>query len=328
MPRFILYGGKGGVGKTSCAAATALNLASDGNRTLLVSTDPAHSLSDSLDLAIGPEETRVEENLWAVEIDPEQALNQFQNEMDTAGGMGMGGMGDMAGGNPLDALGTGPGDDDPLGLGDDLGGDLLTGAAAPGMDEAAAMDRFMRYMESDYDYVVFDTAPTGHTLRLLELPEFLDSMVGRVMKIRMRLGGFMDNLKNMFGGAEDEPGEDDLQQLEETKARIERARALLRDPEKTDFRVVTIPESMAVRESDRLVKRLEDFRIPVRTVVLNKVLRDGDCDFCTSRAEAQWNQLKKAHELFRGLHTVEIPLYPHEVQGRDALEKMSHNLTE
>ncbi len=206
-------------------------------------------------------------------------------------------------------------------VGDLLGGEEALGA--PGMDEAAAMDRFMRYMNSDYDYVVLDTAPTGHTLRLLELPEFLDTMMGRLIKVRMRLHGLVEGVKSFLGQKREPEQRSDVERLEEVKRRIERARSFLMDPERTDFRIVMNPETLSIQESLRMVKSLEHYQIPVRTLVINKIVRDpGDCEFCNSRAETQNRSLKRAHELFGGLDIVEVPLYSHEVHGRESLKEM------
>jgi len=307
-PTFILYGGKGGVGKTSCAAATALVLAREGERTLIVSTDPAHSLSDIYDTEIGFEETELEDNLWGVEIDPERALREWREElMLKSEGMP----------EPVrESLGTLFGGDEAL--------------SAPGMDEAAAMDRFMRYMDSDYDYVVLDTAPTGHTLRLLELPEFLDTMTGRLIKVRVRLHGLVEGVKGLIGQKKEPAvGPSDVERLEKVKRRIERARAFLMDPDRTDFRVVMNPEALSIAESKRMLGNLETYEIPVRTVVINKIVRDpGDCEFCTSRYETQKEQIERANEEFKALEIVEIPLYSHEVHGRESLEKMGQNLVD
>ncbi|MBS1263620.1 MAG: putative arsenical pump-driving ATPase [Methanonatronarchaeales archaeon] len=305
MPQFILYGGKGGVGKTSCAAATALALAERGHRTLVVSTDPAHSLGDIFEDDVGWEETRLEENLFAVEIDPERALKGWREEIVV-----------RSEGMPA-----------PLreGVGELIGGE--DALAAPGMDEAAAMDRFMQYMNSDYDYVVLDTAPTGHTLRLLELPEFLDTMMGRLIKVRVRLHGLVKSVRGLLGQGGEPSERGDVERLEEVKRRIERARAFLMDPERTDFRMVMNPEALSIQESRRMVKSLERYQIPVRTIVINKIVRDpGDCEFCVSRSETQGRRLEQAHELFGGLEAVEIPLFSHEVQGRESLRKMGRLL--
>jgi len=310
---YVLYGGKGGVGKTTMAAATALASANDGTATLVVSTDPAHSLSDTLefDVPSRPAKVREDSPLWAVEIDPDDALSQ-------AGMFGQDG--GFAGG--LDEL-----------LGGGAGGD---GAMMPGADEAAAVQLLLEYMDDErFDRVVVDTAPTGHTLRLLELPDVLDSMVGRLMQFRERFGGMMDGLTGMFGQGDDEEqaGLGDLDAVEE---RVERLRAVLTDPARTDFRVVLVPEGMSVLEAQRLTDRLAEFGVPVGTVVVNRVMEPladaadvpgdafvapnhEDCEFCARRWDVQQAALTQAQDLFREYDVARVPLLADEVRGERPL---------
>jgi len=338
-PEYVLYGGKGGVGKTTMAAATALSSAAGGESTLVVSTDPAHSLSDTLDTDIPPRPTRIREEipLWAAEIDPDAAMDDgmFGADGDPLGGMGemgdqLGPMGDMLGGMG----GGGDGDaDDEGGLGALMG----MGGSMPGADEAAAMRQLLEYLDDPrFDRVVVDTAPTGHTLRLLQLPEIMDSMVGRLMSFRQRMSGMVDGLKGMFGGGDDDP--DPSAELDELRERIERLRAVLRDPDQTDFRVVMIPEEMSVVESERLVDRLGEFGIPVQTLVVNRVMESvddstdaeidpewivtpnlEDCEFCQRRWQVQQDALQRATDLFRNRTVKRVPLLADEVRGEAAL---------
>ncbi len=313
MTRYVLYGGKGGVGKTTCAAATAHRLAREGSETLVVSTDPAHSLSDSFGAPVSSEPTEVDNGLWAVEVDPEEAMEEYRETVEDipqklASGIGAG-------------LGL-----DSEEVGEGMGGLFDDAMDAPGSNEAAAMYKFMEYMESDrWDYVVFDTAPTGHTLKLLRLPEVMDSMVGRLFRIRSQIQGVFGSLTGAFGG-EDEESEGD--KLERLKERIERVREKLVDPEQTEFRVVLIPESMAVLETERLIERLSRFGIPVRTVVVNKVMENvnEDCEFCRDRWEVQKKNLEEAEEKFGDLEVVRLPLMSEEVRGVDALERVGERL--
>jgi len=311
---YVLYGGKGGVGKTTMAAATALASARGDTPTLVVSTDPAHSLSDTLETDVPDEPTRIREDipLFAAEIDPETALRESPFGGD---------------GNPLAGmLGDGP---DPL------------GGSMPGSDEAAAIRLLLEYLDDPrFDRVVVDTAPTGHTLRLLELPEMLDSMVGKMLTMRERMSGVLGGL---FGDGDDqEAGIDDLREFSE---RIERLRDLLRDPARTDFRVVMVPEELSVQESKRLLDRLDGFGIPVSTIVVNRVMQDptdvadidpewvvapnhADCDFCARRWEVQQDALAASQELFRG-HTVRrVPLLAEEVRGERLLRVVAACLSE
>ena len=322
-PNYVLYGGKGGVGKTTMAAATALDSARRGVRTLVVSTDPAHSLSDTFELEIGPRPGRIDEDvpLYAAEIDPDAALEDGEAVFDADGGMG--------------GLGGGMGD-----LGEAFGGeapmDALFGGAMPGADEAVAMQTLLEYLDDDrFDRVVVDTAPTGHTLRLLQLPEIMDTMMGRLITFRQRIGGMMESVKGMFGG-EGLDEADGLQDLEELRERIERLRAALRDPERTDFRIVMVPEEMSVLESKRLRAQLQEFSIPVGTVVVNRVMEplaavtddvEGEflqpdldsCAFCQRRWDVQQTALAEAHDLFRGTDVRRVPLFADEVRGREML---------
>ena len=323
-PEYVLYGGKGGVGKTTCAAATALASARDGTPTLVLSTDPAHSLSDTLETSIPAEPTRIREEtpLWAAEIDPEAATDgpfaPGEGAAADAGGpgggdTGMGGMGELLGG----------------------GGHPLAGGAMPGADEAAAVQLLLEYLDDPrFDRVVVDTAPTGHTLRLLELPDVMDSMVGRLLAFREKLSGLAGSLGGLFGGGDDaEEGVDDLREL---SMKIERLRDALEDPTRTDFRVVMVPEEMSVVESERLVSRLGEFSIPVDTLVVNRVSEDlagvagfdeewfvapdtEDCEFCRRRWEVQRRSLRRAQELFRGREVKRVPLFAEPVHGEAML---------
>jgi len=307
-PDYVLYGGKGGVGKTTMAAATALASARDGTATLVVSTDPAHSLSDTLETAVPSEPGRIREDvpLYAAEIDPEAAMND--GPLGVEGGLG--GLEELLGEEMVDPL----------------------GGSMPGADEAAAMRLLLQYMDDPrFERVIVDTAPTGHTLRLLELPELLDSMVGRMVTLRQRLGGMLDGVTGMMGDGEAETAD-----LDELRDRIERLRTVLRDPNKTDFRVVLVPEELSVRESERLLDRLAEFGVPVGTIVVNRVMEDladvadveadwfvspnvEDCEFCRRRWQVQQTALAESQELFRHHEVRRVPLFADEVHGEKLL---------
>ncbi len=304
---YVLYGGKGGVGKTTMAAATAIASARDGTATLVVSTDPAHSLSDTLETDIPDQPAQIREDipLYGAEIDPGDALD---------GGL-------------LSA------EEDPFA--DLLGGEVASplGGSMPGSDEAAAIRLLLDYLDDPrFGRVVVDTAPTGHTLRLLELPEMLDSLIGKMLTFRERMSGMMSG---MFGGGEEDE-EEGIDSLREFSERIERLRELLRDPARTDFRIVMVPEEMSVVESERLLERLTAFGIPVGTVVVNRVMQDPtevadvdpdwfispnhtDCEFCARRWDVQQRALARAQDLFRGHDVKRVPLFAEEVRGEKLL---------
>jgi len=178
---FIFIGGKGGVGKTTVSAATALWCARMNKKTLIISTDPAHSLGDSFDRIIKHVPTPITQNLEAIEIDPDKAMEEYKEKM-----------------NQQQKY------NDALSMFSDQF-DIMS--SSPGIDEVASFEKFMEYMNNDeYDVVIFDTAPTGHTLRLLSFPEMMDSWMGKLIKTRTQLGQMASKLKNVipFMGSDEE----------------------------------------------------------------------------------------------------------------------------
>ncbi|MFB2623098.1 MULTISPECIES: TRC40/GET3/ArsA family transport-energizing ATPase [Methanothermobacter] len=302
---FVFIGGKGGVGKTTISAATALWMARSGKKTLVISTDPAHSLSDSLEREIGHTPTMITDNLYAVEIDPEVAMEEYQAKLREQASM-----------NP--------------GMGLDMLQDQMDMASmSPGIDEAAAFDQFLRYMTTDeYDIVIFDTAPTGHTLRLLSFPELMDSWVGKMIKIRRQIGSMAKAFKNILPFMGDEEEEDRaLQDMEATKKQINAAREVMSDPERTSFKMVVIPEEMSIYESERAMKALEKYSIHADGVIVNQVLpEDSDCEFCNARRKLQQERLKQIREKFSDQVVAEVPLLKEEAKGIDTLEKIARQL--
>ena len=304
---FIFVGGKGGVGKTSVSSATALWLAEQGKKTLIVSTDPAHSLSDSLEVPIGHYPREIKTNLYAVEIDPDEAMAQKQAVIES---QKAGSSSDQAGG--LDFL------TDQLDL----------ASASPGADEAAAFEVFLSVMTSnEYDVVVFDTAPTGHTLRLLTFPEVMDSWVGKIMLAKTKLGTLANSLKGIlpFMDAVDNP--QTTEDLKRTKEQIDEAKKVLSDPDRTTFKMVVIPEEMSIYESERALEVLEKNDMTVDSIIVNQVMPDiCDCDFCHSRYKLQQKRLALIDQKFPNQHIAEIPLFKDEVKGQEKLLKLAHIL--
>jgi len=302
---FVFIGGKGGVGKTTISAATALWCARQGQKTLIISTDPAHSLTDSFEKNIGHNPTPIAENLEALEIDPEIAMQDYQAKMKEQQalnpGMDMGMMQDQ----------------------------MDMASMSPGIDEAAAFDKFLQYMMTDeYDMVIFDTAPTGHTLRFLSFPEMMDSWVGKMIKVRRQIGSMAKAFKNIMPFMGDEDEEDKaMEDLEATKKQIREARGIMADPERTTFKTVVIPEEMSIYESERAVEALHKFNINTDGVIVNQIQpEEADCDFCKARRQIQEQRLKTIHEKFGDQVIAEIPLMSHEVKGMDQLKEIGNIL--
>lgn len=311
MTRYVLYGGKGGVGKTTCAAATALSYAEGGRPTLVVSTDPAHSLSDAFDVDIGPEPTRVLEDaaLWAVEVDPGERIGRYRGQVSAA----------------LEEL-----EDLGITLDDDDLDDVLEAGVAPGTDEAAAMDLFVDYMDDPrFDRIVFDTAPTGHTLRLLKLPDVMESAMGKLISVRSQVSTLAESVRGFLRTGDDEEADEEGPELDlaALQQRMERVGAALRDPERTEFRVVLVPETMALLESERLLSELDAYGIPVGRAVINKVLEDPspNCARCQATHEGQRERIEAAESRLGRPVTV-VPELRDEARGIDALRTVAGRL--
>ena len=312
-----MFGGKGGVGKTTCASSAAIWAAEHGRNTLIISTDPAHSLGDSLGVNLPPgEATRIPRvnNLTALEIDPKVDISEYK---------GLANMNPLEGTGMPDAMGGFP-------LMEDL--QDMTSMSPPGIDEAFALLKVLEFIETDHDYdlVIFDTAPTGHTLRFLSLPETLSGWIGKLLKMRLKLGNLMGLMKSLFTSAE-KTKDNSLEVLERLKESILKARDDLTNPLKNSFVVVMIPEEMAISETGRLLNELYKYNIPVSNVVVNNLYQDEEelCDFCISRRKMQHRNLKKIKEVFKegfGKNLVEIPLFREEIREYDKLKEFSEHL--
>uniref|UniRef100_A0A7N0RCW5 ArsA/GET3 Anion-transporting ATPase-like domain-containing protein n=1 Tax=Kalanchoe fedtschenkoi TaxID=63787 RepID=A0A7N0RCW5_KALFE len=321
--KYYMLGGKGGVGKTSCAASLALKFANHGHNTIVVSTDPAHSLSDSfaLDLTGGKlvAVDGTDSRLFALEINPEKAKEDFRDATQKDGGSGVKDF--------MDSMGLGM-------LGDQLGdlklGELLENPP-PGMDEAIAVSKVLQFLESQeygsFTRIVFDTAPTGHTLRLLSLPDFLDSSIGKIIKIKQKIASATSAFKNMLGQGKQELQEQQTsEKLEQLKERMTKVRDLFRNADTTEFIIVTIPTVMAVSESSRLLASLKKEHVPVRRLVVNQLLPPSatDCKFCTIRRKDQMRALEMIQRdpALASLRLIRSPLVDAEIRGVPALTFM------
>ena len=303
---FYLFAGKGGVGKTSMAAATAVSISRKGKKTLVISTDPAHSLSDSLETRIGGDVKKIGKNLYALEIDPKKSMDEYKEKIMPK----------------VDGIGALQG----LGLGDTF--DMM--GMTPGIDELASMDKFMQYMQSkEYDVIIFDTAPTGHTLRFLSLPELMDSWLGKMIMIRMRFSGMIGAMKRLLPFMkEDERPDMDLEHLNVMKARIEEARKTLTDPERTSYNIVMIPEEMSILESERSLATLKEYGIHVGDVIVNKIIpQNMHCSFCAEKRKQQLERIKSIREKFSAYRIKQVELAKEEVKGVRMLTRIGKEIS-
>ncbi len=315
--KIIMFGGKGGVGKTTCASSAAIWAAEHGRNILIISTDPAHSLGDSFGIALPPgEPTKIPgvERLTALEIDPKADMSEYK---------GLTGMNPAEGIEMPDIMGGLP-------MMEDL--QDITSMSPPGIDEAFALLKVLEFIETDHDYdlVIFDTAPTGHTLRFLSLPETLSGWIGKLLKMRLKLGNLMGMMKSLFTSGEKKK-DNSLEVLERLKDSIIRARDDLTNPLKNSFVVVMIPEEMAISETGRLLSELLKYNIPVSNIVVNQLYQDEEdlCDFCRSRRKMQASNLLKIQKVFRdelGKNLIEIPLFRGEIREYDNLKIFGEQL--
>ncbi|MEI6683114.1 MAG: ArsA family ATPase [Bacteroidota bacterium] len=300
--KLIIFGGKGGVGKTSCAIATALAL-SENFKTLLISTDPAHSLSDCLEQPIGFNLVTVAGtgNLSAIEVVAERALEVFVNENRTV---------------LKKLLETSTNLDNQ-----DI--DELLTLSIPGIDEVMSFKTIIDYIEEgQFEKYVVDTAPTGHALRLISSPGMLDQWIKVAARMRWK---YRYMITSFSGSYQQDEVDALLLSLKKTVKRIEK---ILGDNTQCEFIPVCIPEAMAIMETGRLLAKLGTSGIVARQMVVNNVMASEGCDFCVKRKAGQLPYLREINEKYSQLNRVEIPMFAGEIKGLAALKGLKNCLFE
>ncbi|MBS2014918.1 MAG: ArsA family ATPase [Deltaproteobacteria bacterium] len=298
MQRVTFFGGKGGVGKTTCAAAAACRAAAEGASVLVVSTDPAHSLGDALDARLGPRPTRVASSLHAVQLDADRALARWLRAREGAF-------------KTIAERGTYLDDEDV---------DRLFALSLPGVDELVGLLELTRLAGSGpYDEVVVDTAPTGHTLRLLEMPEtlrrfarVLDDMHAKHRFLASSLAGRWrpDSADAVIAGIEED---------------ADALRALLTDRDRCTFTWVTLPEALPIDESEHGVRAVERLGVVVPTVVVNRLwpAPDRPCALCSPRVREESACVERIARVFGGKRRLAVPASIVEPRGPRALAALA-----
>ncbi|TDT43007.1 arsenite efflux ATP-binding protein ArsA [Halospina denitrificans] len=294
--RMTFFGGKGGVGKTTCASAFSVALAEQGQQVLLISTDPAHSLGDLWEQSLSANPVSVSKGVDALELDPDAALKRYMGEVREN-------LANLASPEVRDAAMR--------------QADLA--ASSPGAEESALMDELVRLtLENSerYDQIVFDTAPTGHTLQLLQLPEAMRGWTDALLSKRRET---LDTGRAMQGG-DAAPEDRAARILEARRDRYAAMRDRLLDPNRTRFVPVLNPDRLSRQETLRMVKTLGEVGMRVDTLVINRVLPDSaDGDFLARRREAEREHLEAIRRDFPSLEQVLVPLATDDVNREQGL---------
>jgi arsenite-transporting ATPase len=300
--RVLLFTGKGGVGKTTVAAATAVRAARAGYRTLVTSTDPAHSLADSFDVEIGPQFTEITENLWAEQIDAQERLEANWREIQDYFVALM----NWAGVDAIQA-------------------EELT--VIPGLDEIFALIDVRRYVErGDADLLIVDCAPTAETLRLLSLPEVMNWYIERIFPVERRV---VKTLRPLVTKITSLPIADDrvFAAIERLHRNLEAVRRILTDEKTSSVRLVVNAEKMVIAEARRTYTYLSLFGYRVDSVVANRIIPDTVTDpYFRKWKEIQAEHLATIHDSFDPVPILEARLFDREMVGIELLERMGEEV--
>ena len=299
--KIVLFGGKGGVGKTTSASATALYLARR-YKTLLISTDPAHSLSDSFERSIGGRITEVQEvkRLSVLEIDADKAFAKFRLEHEP----------EIK--KLFDTTSTGLDEEDI---------ESFMSMPIPGVDEVMGFKTIVDIIdEAKFEKYVVDTAPTGHALRLITSPRLFDDWI----KVMARLRWKYRYMVTRFAGEYRPDEADDF--LFAMKKTVKKVQKLLQDKTQSEFIAVTIPEAMAIEETKRFLTQLKKLNVAVKQLVVNNVMESEGCDFCRQKKHSQSIYLTFLQKELSNLELTMVPLQPTEVKGIKGLQVIMDHL--
>lgn len=298
MKRIIIFTGKGGVGKTSVAAAHAVKSAKEGKKTIIVSTDMAHNLGDLFDMKIGREEVKVADNLYALEIDPDYiCMNEFKHMMDALSKM-------------ISSLDKGEKELDSFTM-------------FPGMDELFSLLKIQQlYVNSDYERIIVDCAPTGETLALLKFPELLCWYMEKLFpvgKIAMRILSPLS--KQLF--KVQLPDGKAINDIEKLYVKLIELQELIKNKEVSSVRLVTVPEKMVIEETKRNYMYMNLYNYNVDGIFVNRILPTQiDNPFFKEWIQIQKDYLEEIKLSFEGIPLYYIPWYDTDLLGIDSVNRI------
>ncbi len=302
--RVIVHTGKGGVGKTSVSAATALRCAEQGLKTIVISTDTAHSLGDSLEAEIGPEPTPIRENLWAQEVDTRYSMDKYWGKIQKY----------------LSSLFTKQGVDDIV-------AEEVT--ILPGLEEGAHLLWINQYVtQNQYDVLIVDAAPTAETLRLLSLPDVTRWWFERIITITRGAAKILRPINKVLGRAGDSmPTDDAWDQVNNLFDTLDSVRRLLTDPEISSIRLVVNPERMVIKETQRTYTYLNLYGYAVDSIICNRIIPDEVTDpYFEMWKRNQRENIGFIQEAFGELPMFTAPMFGAEVSGLDGLRRLGDAL--
>ena len=306
--RYIMYGGKGGLGKTTFSAATAYYLAKTGRKVLVFSVDPQASLSDIFKQDIfGKGAVEIMPNLYAQEIDADHRIREYQQEIRKK-------ILDMY---QLESV--------P----EEIENYIQAAAAEPAMEESAIFDEVVDIVVGgEYDYYIYDMVPLGHALYYLSMASVYDEWISKITKLREEMAEY-DQVAAVMRRDKESQEDQILQELQYIKQRINASSSILTDKEKTAFFFVVVPEEMIIFDTQRAAKLFAKFNVPLSGYIVNRVIptelrAQKIPDYLRNRLEMQKGYLEKIDSIFGAEVLARVPEFERDIAGLPMIEKMAH----
>lgn len=305
--RYIMFGGKGGLGKTTFSAATAYHLAKKGHRVLVFSVDPQASLSDIFERDIyGKGPVEIIPNLFAQEIDADQHIKEYQNEIRQ---------------KILDMYGMQE-------VPEEIESYIQAAGAEPAMEESAIFDQVVDIVVAgDYDYYIYDLVPLGHALYYLSMASVYDEWIDKITKLREEMEEY-EKVASLIKRQQEREEDLILKELQDIKYRINTSSGILTDKERTAFFFVIIPEEMAILDTVKAAGLFAKYQVPLSGFIVNRVIpaelaERNIPDYLRNRLAMQKGHLERIEELFGDQVLAHVPEFERDVTGLATIERMA-----